>query len=59
VPKTCLGVPSELLNPKNRWTAGTQSFETEVKKLGKLFLENFKKYESEAIEDIKKVAPVV
>lgn len=59
VPKSCPGVPSELLNPKAAWTAGNDSFDTEVKKLGGLFLENFKKYESEATEDVIKAGPVV
>ncbi|TLS24592.1 hypothetical protein PpBr36_08719 [Pyricularia pennisetigena] len=59
VPKSCPGVPSELLNPKAAWTAGNDSFDIEVKKLGGLFLENFKKYESEATEDVVKAGPVV
>ncbi|TPX15466.1 uncharacterized protein E0L32_004446 [Thyridium curvatum] len=59
VPKTCPGVPAELLNPKAAWTAGADSFNTEVTKLGKLFIENFKKYESEATEDVVKAGPVV
>src|SRR3569833_879839 len=59
VPKTCPGVPSELLNPKAAWTAGTDSFSDEVSKLGKLFIENFKKYESEATDDVVKAGPVV
>ncbi|KAL8334739.1 hypothetical protein RB598_009133 [Gaeumannomyces tritici] len=59
VPKSCPGVPSELLNPKAAWTAGTDSFSQEVTKLGGLFIENFKKYESEATEDVVKAGPVV
>lgn len=59
VPKTCPGVPSELLNPAKAWTAGADSFNQEVTKLGKLFVENFKKYEAEATEDVIKAGPVV
>ncbi|KAL2759470.1 hypothetical protein ACRALDRAFT_1060487 [Sodiomyces alcalophilus JCM 7366] len=59
VPKTCPNVPSELLNPKKAWTAGAESFENEVRKLGVLFVENFKKYESEATEEVIKAGPVV
>ncbi|KAI1364123.1 phosphoenolpyruvate carboxykinase [Xylaria arbuscula] len=59
VPKTCPKVPDELLNPKTAWTAGADSFDQEVKKLGGLFIENFKKYESEATDDVKGAAPVV
>jgi phosphoenolpyruvate carboxykinase (ATP) len=57
VPKTCPGVPDELLNPKSAWTAGTDSFKTEVTKLGGLFVENFKKYSDEATEDVIKAGP--
>ena len=59
VPKSCPGVPPELLNPRKAWTAGSDSFTTEVTKLGKLFTENFKKYESEATEDVIKAGPVI
>ncbi|EFX00362.1 phosphoenolpyruvate carboxykinase [Grosmannia clavigera kw1407] len=59
VPKTCPGVPSELLNPKGAWTAGHDSFNAEVRKLGGLFLDNFKKYASEATEDVVKAGPIL
>merc|ERR1711975_165987 len=59
VPKTCPNVPDELLNPKKAWTAGDDSFNNEVIKLGKLFRENFTKYESEATEEVVKAGPVV
>lgn len=56
VPKTCAGVPDELLNPKKSWTA-TTSFEDEVNKLGNLFNENFKKYSDEATPEVLAAAP--
>jgi phosphoenolpyruvate carboxykinase (ATP) len=59
VPKTCSGVPSELLNPQNAWTQGGDSFKAEVTKLGVLFNENFKKYASEATEDVIKAGPQI
>jgi phosphoenolpyruvate carboxykinase (ATP) len=59
VPKTCTGVPSELLNPRNAWTAGHDSFRDEVTKLGKLFNENFKKYQDEATADVINAGPEV
>ncbi|TGJ86619.1 hypothetical protein E0Z10_g2143 [Xylaria hypoxylon] len=59
VPKSCPKVPAELLNPKTAWTAGEDSFDKEVRKLGGLFIDNFKKYESEATDDVKAAAPVV
>ena len=59
VPKTCPNVPSELLKPKAAWTAGNDSFNTEVKKLGGLFIENFKKYEAEATKDVIEAGPIL
>lgn len=59
VPKTCSNVPSELLNPRNAWTQGHESFRGEVTKLGALFVENFKKYQSEATDDVIAAGPAV
>lgn len=58
VPKTCPGVPSEVLNPKHGWT-GTTAFSDEVNKLGKLFNDNFKKYTDQATKDVIEAGPVV
>lgn len=58
VPTTCKGVPDELLNPKKSWT-GAADFKEEVTKLGKLFVENFKKYQDEATEDVVRAGPEV
>ncbi|KAL8965082.1 MAG: hypothetical protein Q9197_006682 [Variospora fuerteventurae] len=58
VPTACPGVPDELLNPKKSWT-GSADFRAEVTKLGKLFVENFKKYRDEATEDVLKAGPDV
>ncbi|VVT48644.1 uncharacterized protein SAPINGB_P001880 [Magnusiomyces paraingens] len=59
VPKTAPGVPTELLNPKNSWTGSSDEFDDEVKKLGALFTENFTKYESEALPEVKAAGPAL
>lgn len=56
VPKSCPGVPDELLNPKNSWTAST-SFKGEVNKLANLFNENFRKYSDEATQEVIAAGP--
>jgi len=53
VPKTCTGVPDEMLNPKKSWT-GSTDFKEEVTKLGGLFVDNFKKYADEATPEVVK-----
>jgi phosphoenolpyruvate carboxykinase (ATP) len=58
VPKTCPGVPDEMLNPKTSWT-GSSGFDEEVTKLAKLFVENFDKYKGEATEEVIKAGPTV
>ena len=58
VPKTCHGVPDELLNPAKSWT-GQADFKQEVTKLGTLFVENFKKYADQATAEVIKAGPEV
>lgn len=53
MPKSCTGVPDEILNPQKSWT-GTADFKEEVTKLGGLFVENFKKFSDEATPEVIK-----
>ena len=57
VPTSAPNVPAEILNPANAWTGGAGTFDAEVKKLGGLFAENFKKYESEALPEVIAAGP--
>lgn len=57
--KICFGVLDELLNFQNVWIVGVDSFKVEVIKFGGFFLENFKKYESEVMDDVRVVVLVV
>lgn len=58
VPKSCPGVPDDLLNPAKSWTASA-NFKEEVNKLGVLFTENFKKYADQATPDVIAAGPQV
>jgi phosphoenolpyruvate carboxykinase (ATP) len=58
VPKTCPNVPDELLNPAKSWN-GTADFKGEVEKLGRLFMDNFKRFEDEADDTVLKAGPHV
>jgi phosphoenolpyruvate carboxykinase (ATP) len=58
VPKTCPGVPSELLNPKKSWT-GSADFQDEVNKLAELFNQNFKKYTDQATPEVIAAGPII
>ena len=47
IPKTCPGVPDEVLNPRNTWT-DKAGFDNTLKRLGEMFQKNFTEYESKA-----------
>jgi len=56
VPTVCANVPGEILVPKNTW-ADQSAFDATATKLAGLFVENFKKFESNASDAIKAAGP--
>ena len=58
MPKSCDGVPSELLNPKNTWV-DKSAYEVKAKELAVQFNKNFEKYATHASDAIKSAAPKV
>lgn len=56
VPKSCEGVPSEVLNPKETWK-DKDAYDKMAKKLAKMFVDNFKEYESETENEIAAAGP--
>ena len=57
MPKTCEGVPSEVLNPKNTWK-DKEAYDKKAKELSNFFKNNFSKFEEYANEEIMNGAPV-
>ncbi len=58
MPKTCPGVPSELLNPRNTWTDKNE-YDKKAHELATHFIKNFAKFESGVTQEIRDAAPVV
>ncbi|MCE9574494.1 MAG: phosphoenolpyruvate carboxykinase (ATP) [Deltaproteobacteria bacterium] len=58
VPTACPEVPADLLQPRNTWH-DKAAYDATQKKVGTLFRDNFKKYESQASDEIRAAGPKV
>ena len=58
MPKSCPEVPTEILSPRNTWE-DKAAYDVKANELAKAFVDNFKKFESEANEEIMAAAPKV
>jgi len=58
MPKSCPGVPSEVLNPRNTW-ANKEDYDVKAKGLAQEFVNNFKKYAEGTSAEILAAAPKV
>jgi phosphoenolpyruvate carboxykinase (ATP) len=56
VPTECAGVPAEILSPKSTWK-DKAAYDATAKKLASFFVQNFKKYESQASDAIRAAGP--
>lgn len=58
IPRSCPGVPSEILNPKNTWK-DRAAYDQKAADLAKAFILNFKQYSKYANNEILKAEPKV
>jgi len=56
VPKEVQHVPSKVLNPRGTWTDG-DAYDAAAAKLAGMFKENFKKFEAQLSDEIRKAGP--
>jgi phosphoenolpyruvate carboxykinase (ATP) len=56
VPEACPEVPVEVLNPRSTW-ADTAAYDAQAQKLAKMFIENFRTFESEVSDEVRAAGP--
>jgi phosphoenolpyruvate carboxykinase (ATP) len=56
VPQSCPGVPAEVLNPRNTW-AQPGDYDAQANRLARMFVENFRSFETEAAPEIRAAGP--
>jgi phosphoenolpyruvate carboxykinase (ATP) len=54
VPKSCPGIPDEILDPKSTWQ-DKEAYDKQAIKLAEMFMANFKKFQN--VEHLVKVGP--
>lgn len=58
VPQTCPGIPQNILNPADTWDDKNKYYE-QANKLAGMFIDNFKKFEEYATQDILEGGPAL
>lgn len=58
IPKSCPKVPSEILYPRDTWK-DPEAYDKKAQELAQYFVDNFKKFEDFANEEIKAAAPKI
>jgi phosphoenolpyruvate carboxykinase (ATP) len=58
MPTECPNVPEELLNPEKTWS-DSRNYREKAHQLARFFVDNFKKFEDAASDEIMKAAPQI
>ena len=57
IPKSCPGVPADVLNPAKSWLGTKENYDAMLLKLAGLFAENFKAYADKADASVLSAGP--
>lgn len=58
IPRSCTGVPPEVLHPERSWK-DQEAFKITVLKLGQLFIENFETFADKAGQNVLAAGPII
>ena len=56
VPRSCPGVPADVLTPRKTWT-DQAAYDAQARKLAQMFVDNFRTFESTASPEVKAAGP--
>ena len=56
VPKTCPGVPNEVLDPRTTWK-DPKAYDESARKLAAMFVDNFKQFEADVTPAVREAGP--
>lgn len=56
VPVSCPGVPEQLLHPRKTWDDGN-AYDLQARKLARMFVQNFEKFQQHVTADVREAAP--
>jgi phosphoenolpyruvate carboxykinase (ATP) len=56
VPRSCPGVPGEVLDPRGTW-GSAEAYDLQARKLASMFDQNFEKFSRDVAEDVRAAAP--
>ena len=56
VPRSCPGVPAEVLKPRNTWKRPAD-YDEQASRLARMFAENFQTFDDDAAADVKAAGP--
>ncbi|HEX2915259.1 MAG TPA: phosphoenolpyruvate carboxykinase [Chloroflexia bacterium] len=56
IPKSCPGVPAEVLNPRTTWSSG-EAYDAKAKEVAQMFAKNFEQYKDYVSEGVRKAGP--